>query len=112
TALRLFNIWARPVSALHGFELGFKMNLPEKETVLIFSDPIWYAAQPFPAGAIAEMANWQQRTLSTVFVDGSFQYMSWTKEVFEHTSILDHEKTVRVVSPTKSLATSGYRFAY
>jgi aspartate/methionine/tyrosine aminotransferase len=112
SALRLFDIKARPISAFHGFETNFKMNLPEKETILIVSDPIWYASQPFPIDALDEISNWQKRTNSIVFVDGSFQYMSWDKKTFEYSSTLDPERTLRVISPTKSLATSGYRFAY
>lgn len=111
-ALRLLGIRARPISTLHGFEAGFTMNLPAKRCVLIISDPIWYAGQPTPERLLAELQQWQAETGSTVFVDGSFQYMSWDTEILEPTSRFDPDLTIRLVSPTKSLAVSGYRFAY
>ncbi len=111
-ALRLLGIRARSISALHAFEVGFKMNLPAERCILILSDPIWYAAQPTPASTLSEIQAWQTRTGSTVFVDGGFQYMSWESEIAEPTSKFDSGLTIRLVSPTKSLAVSGYRFAY
>jgi aspartate/methionine/tyrosine aminotransferase len=111
-ALRLLGIRARAITALHAFEPRFRMNLPEKKCVLIISDPIWYAAQPVPDPVIDLLIDWQARTQSTIFVDGSFQYMSWDDQVAEPTSRLDSDLTIRLISPTKSLAVAGYRFAY
>ena len=112
SALRLLGIRARPVSAYHGFESKFKMNLPNRQAVLIVSDPIWYAAQPLPTTVTRQIVDWQCRTDSIVFVDGSFQYMLWNKSVDESSSQLGSDRTIRLISPTKSLAVSGYRFAY
>jgi histidinol-phosphate/aromatic aminotransferase/cobyric acid decarboxylase-like protein len=111
-ALRLLGLRARPISSHHAFEAEFKMNLPNKQTVLIVTDPIWYAGQPVPSSVVPEIIAWQRRTESVVFVDGSFQYMRWDKTVTELSASFDPRWTMRLVSPTKSLAVSGYRFAY
>jgi aspartate/methionine/tyrosine aminotransferase len=110
--LRLFGIHARALSGYHCFEKEFQLHLPPKRTVLILADPIWYAGIPVPEGVIKEVAEWQQKTGSTVFVDGSFQYMRWDNRIDEPTALLDPLKTIRLVSPTKSLVIHGYRFAY
>lgn len=111
-ALKLFGIRARPISGRHAFEQSFKMNLPQKSAVLVLTDPIWYVGLPIPQDVMKEIARWQQATGSVVFVDGSFQYMPWTPPGFEATAHLDPSSTVRLISPTKSLAIHGYRFAY
>jgi histidinol-phosphate/aromatic aminotransferase/cobyric acid decarboxylase-like protein len=111
-ALRLLGIRARQISTRHAFENRFRMNLPNERCVLLMSDPIWYAAQPVPDDVIEQLCEWQSRTGSTVFVDGSFQYMSWEPKVSEPTARFDPSLTFRLVSPTKSLAIAGYRFAY
>lgn len=109
--LRLHGIRARAVSGRHPFEEGFKMNLPDRRTVLLLSDPTWYAGMSVPQAAIAEISAWQQKTGSTVFIDGSFQYMRWLSGP-ELTAALDPSLTVRLICPTKTLALHGYRFAY
>lgn len=111
-ALKLFGIRVRAVSGLHAFEDGFTMNLPDKNTVLILADPVWYVGISVPDQAIAEIIRWQNKTESLVFVDGSFQYMRWNETVTEASAKLSPEKTFRLVSPTKSLGVHGYRFAY
>jgi len=111
-ALRLFRIRARPVAALHAFESGFSMNLPAKRSHLLLTDPVWYAGISVPEAIIESIRVWQRATGSTVFVDGSFQYMPWDHHIGESTANLDSNLTFRVVSPTKSLAIHGYRFAY
>jgi aspartate/methionine/tyrosine aminotransferase len=110
--LRQFGIRARAVGGHHSFEAEFSMSLPEKETVLILADPVWYAGITVPERIIDEVAAWQRRTGSLVFVDGSFQYMRWDSKVYESTAKLDPKRTIRLVSPTKSLVIHGYRFAY
>jgi aspartate/methionine/tyrosine aminotransferase len=110
--LRQFGIHTRAVSGYHAFESSFSMNLPLKTTVLMFADPIWYAGIPVPANVIDEVAAWQRKTGSLIFVDGSFQYMKWNNAISEPTSALDPSNTIRLVSPTKSLVVHGYRFAY
>ena len=111
-ALRLFDIRARPVSSRHTFEDGFSMNLPEKKTFLLLTDPVWYVGIPVPSDVLAEIGRWQARTGSTLLIDGSFQYMPWSKTVHEETARLDPATTIRLVSPSKSLCIAGYRFAY
>lgn len=111
-AMRLFGIRARPVSSRHAFENGFTMNLPEKRTFLLLTDPVWYAGVPAPSPVLDEIAKWQARTGSTVLVDGSFQYMPWNKAVSEASARLDPSTTIRLISPSKSLCIAGYRFAY
>jgi aspartate/methionine/tyrosine aminotransferase len=111
-ALKLFNIRARAVSGLQAFESSFSMNLPDKKTILILADPIWYVGLSVPESIVSEIREWQEKTQSLVFVDGSFQYMRWNEDVYEATSKLDPERTFRLISPTKSLGVHGYRFAY
>jgi aspartate/methionine/tyrosine aminotransferase len=110
--LRLLNIRSRPVSGRQVFETGSILNLPEKQTVLLLCDPVWFAGRTVPLDKIREIAEWQRRTRSLVFVDGSFQYMQWAELRREQTSILDSELTFRLISPTKSLAIPFFRFAY
>lgn len=110
--LRLFGIHARALSGYHCFEKEFRLDLPPKRIVLILADPVWYTGIPVPESVIKEVAQWQQKTGSTVFVDGSFQYMRWDNRICEPTASLDPLRTIRLVSPTKSLVVHGYRFAY
>lgn len=111
-AMRLFGIRARPVSSRHAFEPGFTMSLPEKRTHMVLTDPVWYAGLPVPLPAIEEIGRWQARTGSSVLIDGSFQYMPWNGAVHEATARLDPSRTIRLISPSKSLCIAGYRFAY
>lgn len=111
-ALRMFGIRARAVSGRHAFEEHFSMNLPDKNTVLILTDPIWYAGISLPSQIAEKIIEWQRKTSSLVFVDGSFQYTNWYGSTLELTSMLDPEFTIRLICPTKILAAHGYRFAY
>jgi aspartate/methionine/tyrosine aminotransferase len=110
--LRQFGIRARALSGFHSFEKDFTLNLPAMETVLILADPVWYAGIAVPEQIIDEIAIWQRKTGSLIFVDGSFQYMRWDTRVREPTAKFDPKKTIRLVSPTKSLVIHGYRFGY
>jgi len=110
--LRQFGIHARALSGYHSFETQFRLQLPEKKTVLILADPVWYAGIPVPMDVLNELIGWQEKTGSLVFIDGSFQYMRWDHKVFEPTARFDPQNTIRLVSPTKSLVIHGYRFAY
>jgi aspartate/methionine/tyrosine aminotransferase len=65
------------VSDQHAFMSDFALRLPEAHTVLILTDPIWYAGRRVPACVLDDLRAWQERTGSTIFVDGSFQYMRW-----------------------------------
>lgn len=111
-ALKLFGITARPISGQHAYERGFTFNLPAKCTVLALVDPVWFTGKKVPAAAIREIAQWQQKTGSIVFVDGSFQYMPWEGARREETAMLDPSLTIRMVCPTKIMAIHGYRFSY
>lgn len=111
-ALRLFGVRARAVSGKHAFESEFSINLPSQGAVLLLADPIWYAGIPLPNDLIESLVRWQQRTQSLVFIDGSFQYASWDCQRVELSSKFDPKQTVRLICPTKALASHGYRFAY
>ncbi len=111
-ALRLLRIRARPISARHAFEPEFSMNLPNRETVLLLTDPIWYVGLPVPTPIVDDIARWQKRTGSLIIIDGSFQYMPWNGLVREDAAKLEPSLTARIVSPSKFLCVAGYRFAY
>jgi aspartate/methionine/tyrosine aminotransferase len=110
--LNLLNIAAVPVSSRQAFEAAFDLSLPDARCLLMFCDPIWYAGKRVPAELIAEIAAWQNRTGSTVFVDGSFQYLQWEPQSRENTSSLNTELTFRLICPTKALAVHSFRFSY
>ena len=110
--LSLLRIDAIPVSEKQAFEPGFTLTLPEQLAVLVFCDPLWYAGKHVPEAVIATISRWQQRTGSLVFVDGSFQYLSWNSGLSESSSSLNLSRTFRVVCPTKALAVHSYRFSY
>jgi aspartate/methionine/tyrosine aminotransferase len=110
--LRLLGLRPRPVSGKHAFEPGAGLNLPQKRTVMLLCDPIWYAGRGVPSEKLAAIMEWQQRTGSLVFIDGSFQYMRWDGGRREQTAALDPELTFRLICPTKSLAIPFFRFAY
>jgi histidinol-phosphate/aromatic aminotransferase/cobyric acid decarboxylase-like protein len=111
-ALKLLGIRARAVSGRHAFEHGFTMNLPPANTVLMLSDPVWYAGVKVKRSVVERIIDWQRETGSFVFVDGSFQYMEWNSTPYESTAELDPCRTIRIICPTKTLALHGYRFAY
>jgi aspartate/methionine/tyrosine aminotransferase len=110
--LRQFGIHARALSGYHPFESEFRLRLPDKKTVLIMADPIWYAGIPVPEEILKQVSAWQETTDSLVLVDGSFQYMRWDHQIYEPTAKFDPLNTIRLLSPTKSLVIHGYRFAY
>jgi histidinol-phosphate/aromatic aminotransferase/cobyric acid decarboxylase-like protein len=110
--LRLLGLRLRPVSGKHAFEPGAVLNLPPKRTMLLLCDPVWYAGRSVPAEKMAAIAEWQRRTNSLIFIDGSFQYMQWNGDRREQTAALDPEATFRLICPTKSLAIPFFRFAY
>jgi len=110
--LAMLNITAIPISRKQVFETGFDMNLPTESTILLLCDPIWYAGKRVPFETIAAISLWQEQTDSLVFVDGSFQYLQWYGTRAEHTSMLNTERTFRLVCPTKSLGVHSFRFSY
>ena len=110
--LSLLKINAIPVSPKQAFESGFSMSLPDESTFLALCDPIWYAGKHVRETVINAISLWQERTGSLVFVDGSFQYLSWSPLLSEATSSLNQSRTFRLVCPTKALAIHSYRFSY
>ncbi|HEV7780804.1 MAG TPA: hypothetical protein VGO58_06040 [Chitinophagaceae bacterium] len=58
------------------------------------------------------LKEWQGSTGSTIIVDGSFQYFKWDGSKLEISSKLDKQKTLRLICPTKAIATHGFRFSY
>jgi aspartate/methionine/tyrosine aminotransferase len=111
-SLRLLGFRARPISGRHSFEPDFTFNLPDQKSVLILTDPVWYAGIPLSHETISAIAEWQTRTGSFVFVDGSFQNARWDGRYGECSVQLDPDFTIRLICPTKALAIHGYRFAY
>lgn len=89
-----------------------RWRLPEERSFAILTDPIWFAGRRLSMGQIEEIREWQQRTDSLVFVDGTFQYMQWNEPLHERSALLDPQRTIRLVCPTKSLSAHGFRFAY
>lgn len=110
--LRTLQIRLRPVSGQHAFEPDCCLNLPSSKSMLLLTDPVWYAGKRLPIEVVEMIALWQRETGSLVFVDGSFEYTQWDGTRREFTSILDPEYTLRLISPTKSLAIPSFRFAY
>lgn len=107
-----FGIEPRPVADAHAFEPGFALRLPPRRTVLVLTDPIWYAGRRVPADVLDGVRRWQERTGSLVVVDGSFQYMRWDGGRAERSARLHPDLTLRIVSPTKYLSLHGYRCAH
>jgi len=110
--LEIFKIKAKPVSGQQVYEKNVSLNLPQKTTVLIICDPVWYVGQSIKKDFIKQIDKWQKQTKSFIFVDGSFQYMQWSNNRYEETSIFDNEYTFRLICATKFLALHGYRFSY
>lgn len=110
--LECVDITVTPIATRHAYDEQFAMALPDRSTVLLFCDPVWYAGKPVSAKHIAAIAEWQRSTKSVVFVDGSFQYMKWSGETGEYTATLDPNLTFRLICPAKILAVPLFRFAY
>ncbi len=109
---RRFGIAPVPVSDHHAFQPAFDLRLPARKSVLILTDPIWYAGLRIPAEVLDAVRAWQLATGSLVIVDGTFQYMRWDGHFAETSSTLVPEQTLRLVCPTKYLSLHGYRCAY
>jgi aspartate/methionine/tyrosine aminotransferase len=108
----IYDIKLRPITKSHLFENNAQLNLPNKKSILIITDPIWYCGYAVPETYINLISQWQKKTKSTIFVDGSFQYLKWKGVKFELSSIFEKEKTFRLVCPTKAIAVHGLRFSY
>lgn len=110
--LREFGIEPVPVASGHAYQAEFDLSLPGERTVLVLTDPVWYAGRRVPTRVLDAIAAWQQATDSLVFVDGTFQYMSWDGSPGEASARLPVERTLRMVCPTKHLSIHGYRCAH
>jgi len=109
---KLFGFTLRPISDRHSFEKDFQYNLPKKHCYLIVTDPIWYAGIRHKKEFIYDLMQWQLKTESFIFVDGSFQYCHWDGRHNELTACFAPERTARLICPTKTLAIHGFRFSY
>ncbi len=90
-----------------------EINLPEKKVFLIITDPIWSIGRHQSKEVYEKLAEWQRRTESLIFVDGSFSYTDWySKEKREPERVLDPSLTFRLICPTKALGLNGLRFSY
>lgn len=107
-----YNIDPVPVSDLHAFQPDFELRLPTHKTVLVLTDPIWYAGRKVPREVLDAVKAWQLTTGSLVFVDGTFQYMQWDGTSAEACAQLPRDQTLRMICPTKFLSLHGYRCAW
>ncbi|KUL39868.1 hypothetical protein ADL22_15675 [Streptomyces sp. NRRL F-4489] len=110
--LREFGIEPVPVASGHAYQPDFDLSLPRERTVLVLTDPVWYAGRRVPVHVLDEIAAWQRATDSLVFVDGTFQYLPWDGKQGEASARLPIERTLRMVCPTKYLSIHGYRCAH
>jgi aspartate/methionine/tyrosine aminotransferase len=107
-----YNIQPVPVSDLHAFQSDFELRLPKRRTLLVLTDPIWYAGAKVPCEVLDAIKAWQLNTGSLVFVDGTFQYMQWDGTSAEISAQLPPDQTLRMICPTKFLSLHGYRCAW
>jgi aspartate/methionine/tyrosine aminotransferase len=109
---QVLGIKVRPVAAVHPFEDGFSLKLPDRKSYLVLTDPAWYAGISVQEDVVEQIRVWQQKTGSEVFVDGSFQYTRWDGTLREATARLDPDLTMRLICPSKTVALHGFRFSY
>lgn len=107
-----FAIQPIPVADRHAFQPDFRLRLPAQRSVLLLTDPIWYAGMRVTEHVLDAIGEWQRATGSLIVVDGTFQYMRWDGDRREPTAQLDPELTLRLVCPTKYLSLHGYRCAW
>ena len=109
----LLDVYLLPVCDHLLLDTEVSLRLPAGQHVLLFSDPIWIAGRAVADSAVDEVRRWQERTGSTVIVDGTFQYLKWDWPAKrEGSTQLLRDQTIRLICPTKSLALHGIRFAY
>ncbi|MER5354591.1 aminotransferase class I/II-fold pyridoxal phosphate-dependent enzyme [Kitasatospora sp. NPDC002551] len=109
---RRFGIDPVKVAEAHAHQSGFDLRLPDEDTVLLLTDPVWYTGRRVPELVLKQIAEWQRATGSLVFVDGTFQYMRWDGGRREDSAALPAGRTLRMVCPTKYLSIHGYRCAH
>jgi aspartate/methionine/tyrosine aminotransferase len=109
----LLDVALLPLSDQPPWDAESGLALPEGRHVLLFADPVWIAGRSVGEGVLDSIRRWQDRTGSTVIVDGTFQYLKWESVAREEGATrLSREHTIRLVCPTKCLALHGIRFAY
>jgi len=90
-----------------------KLSLPKHKSFLFITDPIWSIGRHCSDKVLKQLADWQKKTGSIIFVDNSFSYMDWNRSIKKEPSVvLDPNLTLRLVCPTKSLCLHGLRFSY
>lgn len=90
-----------------------KLCLPNQKSFLLVTDPIWSIGRNYSETVYKQLARWQKRTGSIIFIDGSFSYMRWYHPVGREPAVmLEPELTLRLVCPTKALCVHGLRFSY
>ncbi len=109
---KLFGIALRPVTKDQLLNNDIILNLPDKKCILVITDPIWYAGCEVKNRPLMQLTEWQHKTGSKIFIDGSFQYFKWNKKKKESTSEFDPQNTFRLICPTKAIGMHGFRFAY
>ncbi|MEV0561442.1 aminotransferase class I/II-fold pyridoxal phosphate-dependent enzyme [Dactylosporangium sp. NPDC050588] len=110
--MRTLGFSVRRVASDVDFAEEVDLALPTGRSLLWLTDPVWFAGIPVRAGTVDVIADWQNKTGSTVIVDGTFQHMDWHGRRPEMTSRLDPDLTFRLICPTKTLGLHGFRFAY
>jgi aspartate/methionine/tyrosine aminotransferase len=112
-AFDAYGIEAVPVSTGQPYEPDFELMLPrDPGSILILTDPVWYAGVRIPQWVIAELIAWQQEMAALIFVDGSLQYLRWDGSDHEMSSGFVSGLTFRLICPSKQLCIHGYRFSY
>lgn len=95
------------------YQDGIGLHLPKKKSFLFITDPIWSIGRHHSQLIFKQLAEWQKKTGSIIFVDASFSYMDWIEPIKkEPATIFDPELTFRLICPTKSLCLHGIRFSY
>lgn len=89
------------------------LSLPSKKSFLILTDPIWVIGRHHSLEVFKQLREWQDKTGSVIFVDGSFSYTDWYTPIKKEPSIiLNPYLTFRIICPTKALCLHGLRFSY
>jgi len=92
---------------------NIELDLPKQKSFLFITDPVWSIGRHYSDKVFKQLARWQKKTNSIIFVDGSFSYMDWDTSVKKEPSVvLDPDLTLRLICPTKALCLHGLRFSY
>lgn len=111
-AAQKYGIRLRSANRLHPYEVGFGVNLPERQSVLILTNPVWYSGTRIPNDVISCIKKWQNETGSFILVDASFEGTEWSSDFSADWLCFDREKTAYILCPSKQLAYHGVRASY